>query len=341
MRHFVKTLFLTTQGSNVRLDHDAIRVERPDEAFVRIPLRQVEAVVVHGHINVTTGLLHRLARDGIDLTMLSRAGRFIGRFAGPMNGNVLLRQQQFDALNDRAATMTIAKAVVGAKLLNSRTLLLDATKDRPHQANELRTGAQTLHALADESRQAPSLDHLRGLEGNGAKTYFGRLAAVINEPSFRFTGRTRRPPTDPTNALLSYLYALLRMRCVGGLEAVGLDPQAGFLHALRPGRPALALDMMEELRSPFADRLALTLINRRQVTVTDLVERPGGSWELTERGRDTVLRAWDSFLDGDVPHRVYGTKLARKHVPHAQALLLARHLRRDLDHYLPFRTVSR
>lgn len=336
----MRTVFLTTPGTRSRLEGDALRIERPDEPFVRIPLRQIDDIVVHGRIEVSTALMHRLATEGIGLTMLSRSGRFVCRMTGPTAGNVLLRQSQFAS----AATESgqgIAREIVGAKLLNSRVVLLDAARERQEMARQLRSAAERLASYAERARSSTSLDELRGLEGNGAKTYFAEFDGCIGERDFAMSGRTRRPPLDPTNCLLSYIYALLRIRCVGALESIGLDPQIGFLHAVRPGRPALALDVMEEFRAPFADRHVLTLINRRQMRTNDFVQRPGGSWELSDEGRRKVLQSWDTFLDVEVPHRVYGHRMQRRHVPHFQALLMARHLRGDLDHYLPFRSTPR
>ena len=341
MRNFAKTVFLTTQGTTARIDKDALRIERPEQPFVRVPLAQVESIVTHGHVNLTMDLMHHAARDGIDITMLSRAGRYIARLSGPTTGNILLRQLQFRAIDDDTKTRAIAGAIVAAKMLNERTVLLDAAKDRTDQAETLRRCADTIAGLAQQTRTASTMDQLRGIEGVGAKVYFDALSKLATDPRFQFERRTRRPPRDPMNALLSFTYALLRIRCVGALEAVGLDPQAGFLHTLRPGRPSLALDLMEEFRAPFAERHVLTLVNRRQLTTEHFLQRPGGACELTDQGRAALLTSWDAWLDGETTHRVYGHRMPRRHVPHHQALLLARHLRGDLGHYLPFRTTSR
>jgi CRISP-associated protein Cas1 len=341
MQQLVKTLYLTTQGTVVRLDQDAIRVERPSERFVRVPIRKIDHVVVHGHVTISTELTGRLADDGVPISYLSRAGRFVARVQGSMSGNVLLRIAQHRAFQDPAAAAGIARQIIAAKLLNSRTVLLDAAKDRPDEADRLREVAAQLAADADSVVDISDLDHLRGIEGNGARRYLAVLGQLASPDVFRFTKRSRRPPADPMNALLSYLYALLRIRCVGAAEAVGLDPQLGFLHAVRPGRPSLALDLMEEFRSTFADRHALTLVNRRQLNYHHFVERFGGAWELTDDGRRIVLETWDALLDTEVPHRVLGIRTSRRHVVHLQAVLLARHLRGDLDAYLPFRTVGR
>ncbi len=341
MHQLVKTLYLTTQGTVARLDQDAIRIERPADRFVRVPIRKIDQVVVHGHVTVTTELTNRLAGDGVPISYLARSGRFVARVQGPTSGNVLLRIAQHAAYQNPTATADIARQIVVAKILNSRTVLLDAAKDRPEEATRMREVAAKLSNDASSATPVTDLDHLRGIEGNGARRYLAVLGELARVETFRFSGRSRRPPTDPMNALLSYLYALLRIRCVGAAEAVGLDPQIGFLHAIRPGRPSLALDLMEEFRTVFADRHALTLVNRRQLNYHHFIERFGGAWELTDEGRRIVLETWDSFLDTEVPHRVLGLRTPRRHVLHLQAVLLARHLRDDLEAYLPYRVLGR
>lgn len=341
MHQLVKTLYLTTQGTVARLDQDAIRIERPAESFVRVPIRKLDQVVVHGHVTVTTELTNRLVGDGIPIAYLARSGRFVARVQGAMSGNVLLRIAQHEAFQNSAATADIARQIIVAKILNSRTMILDVAKDRPEDAARLREIAAELSNDATSAADVTDLDQLRGIEGNGARRYLAVLGALAGPETFRFTKRSRRPPADPMNALLSYLYALLRIRCVGAAETVGLDPQIGFLHAVRPGRPSLALDLMEEFRPIFADRHALTLVNRRQLNCHHFVKRFGGAWELTDDGRRIVLETWDAFLDTEVPHRVLGLRTPRRHVLHLQAVLLARHLRGDLDAYLPYRVVGR
>jgi CRISPR-associated protein Cas1 len=254
---------------------------------------------------------------------------------------VLLRIAQHQAFATPAAAANMARQIVVAKILNSRTLLLDTAKDRPEQSEILRSVAAQLADDAASADGVTDLDHLRGIEGNAARRYLTVLGQLPRQQTFQFTKRSRRPPTDPMNALLSYLYALLRTRCVGAAETVGLDPQLGYLHAVRPGRPSLALDLMEEFRALFADRHALTLVNRRQLNHHHFLERFGGAWELTDDGRRIVLDTWDAFLETEAPHRVLGVRTPRRHLLHLQATLLARHLRGDLETYLPYRVVGR
>jgi CRISP-associated protein Cas1 len=255
--------------------------------------------------------------------------------------NVLLRIEQWCATVDGGRCLDIAKAIVTAKLLNSRVVLLDAAKDRSSVSGGLRLAADELARYAEQTRIASDLDTLRGIEGIGAKRYFAEWSGLLSAEGVTFTGRIRRPPMDPANALLSFGYALLRTRCIGAAEHVGLDPYVGFLHPVRPGRPSLALDLMEELRAPFVDRLVLTLINRRQTTAKSFTVEPTGAVRLTDDGRANFLAAFDSHLRTTVSHRVVEQEIERRKVPGLQALLLARYLRGDLTHYLPYRTTGR
>jgi len=340
MRHQHRTLYLSTAGTTARIEHAAVRIERPEQPTVRVPLRELEAIITYGHINLTTDLIHACASNGTRITYLSRAGRHIANVHGPTTGNIHLRRTQYATVPETA--LGIVQAIINAKILNSRTLLLDTAKDRrPSAAADLRTVGDQLAGLADQARKTATIDAARGYEGQAAAVYLRTLGILPKNPAFRFTKRTRRPPRDPANAVLSFLYTLTTSRCVAACETVGLDAQAGYLHTDRPGRPSLALDLLEELRAPLVERFALTIINRRQLTETALIERPGGSWELTDAGRRTLLDTWDTHLNQVVPHRALETDIPRRDLPHIQATLLARHLRGDLRHYLPYRTTAR
>lgn len=341
MDNLEKTLHVTTQGLYIRLEVDALRAERDDGTIIRIPIRQIGAVHLYGRVGVSTDVVHRLANESIPLVWFSRSGRFVSRSDGAVSGNVLLRIAQHDARRADDRVLAIARPIVAAKVLNSRVVLLDIAKDNPSRASKQRDVAAQLATMVEGLEQAHDLDTVRGIEGQSARMYLAAVGAVPRQDEFRFSLRSRRPAMDRMNALLSFLYAMVRVRCVGALEAVGLDPQVGFLHAPRPGRESLALDLMEEFRAPFADRFALTLVNRRQLAPRDFVERPGGSFEISDDGRSTLLTAWDEFMAADVAHRVMDRPVQRRFVPHVQATLLARHLRGDLDAYLPFRTYGR
>lgn len=336
-----RSLYLTTVGTFVALDHDAFEVRRPEQPAVRAPVRSVESIVCFGNITLSTAAMARCAEDGIEVSWLTRGGRFRFGLRTPTHGNVLLRMEQWRATVDSDRCLDIAKSIVAAKLLNSRVVLLDAAKDRPSRNSSLRAAADELARYAEQVRTAGDLDALRGTEGIGAKRYFAEWSTLLVPEGFTFVGRIRRPPMDPVNALLSFGYALLRTRCLAAAEHVGLDPQVGFLHPVRPGRPSLALDLMEELRAPVVDRLALTLINRQQVTTKSFDVEPTGAQRLTDKARATFLAAFDSHMRTAVSHRAIEQEIERRKIPGLQALLLARHLRGDLSHYFPYRTTGR
>lgn len=339
MHELLNTLYVTTQGAVVRLERDTVRVVIDGEPRARLPLIRLQAIVVFGRVTVTTALIHRCAEDGRSVVWLTRTGRFRARLTGRTLGNVLLRRAQHQLLDSPEGTLALARQCVAGKLQNARTLLLRAARDIPEgvEQDEVREAARSLGALLADARTAANLDRLRGLEGLGARTYFGVFGHMVRvaRPVFTPGGRTRRPPRDRANALLSFCYVLLRAECEAALEGVGLDPQVGYLHGLRPGRPALALDVMEELRPAIADRTVLRMINRRQVRAEHFDSRPGGAVTLSEEGRRVVLAAYEKRKEGLTLHRLLKERIPTGLVPHVQARLLARHLRGDLAHYVP------
>ncbi|MBF6598897.1 MAG: type I-C CRISPR-associated endonuclease Cas1 [Dehalococcoidia bacterium] len=334
------TLYVTTAGASLRLDHGTVRVEVDGVTTLRVPLLRLAGIVCFGAINVSPWLVERCADDGRSIVLLDRTGRFHARIEGTTKGNVLLRRAQHLALSDGARPTAIARQMVAGKLQNSRHVLLRAARDTTDDGDRavlVRAGAFLTDGLT-RLRDATELNVVRGIEGDAARTYFGAFGAMVREDRATFAprGRTRRPPRDPINALLSFLYALLRAECESGLEGVGLDPQVGYLHALRPGRPALALDLMEEMRPILCDRLALTLVNRRQLRAAAFRTLPGGAVYLGDEGRREVLAAWQKRKHEEVEHRVMRQKVPLGVLHHVQARLLARHLRGDLEHYPPF-----
>jgi CRISP-associated protein Cas1 len=336
-----RTLYLNTVGTHVAMDHDAFEIRRPEQAMIRVPVRGVDSIVCFGNAEITTSAMARCAIDGIHVSWLSRSGRFRLGLRGPTHGNVLLRVKQYAAASELSTCLDIARTIVAAKLLNSRVVLLDAAKDRDDRSRSLRLGADELLRLAEQSKSMRDLDSLRGTEGAGARRYFHEWASLLSHSGFEFAARQRRPPTDPVNALLSFGYSLLRIRCEAAAEHVGLDPQVGFLHPVRPGRPSLALDLMEELRAPVVDRLVLTMINRKQLANKAFEHQPTGGVRMTDDARAAFLTAFDSHMTSEVPHRVLEEPIERRKIPALQALLLARYLRGDLGHYLPYRTTGR
>ncbi|MEK6804729.1 MAG: type I-C CRISPR-associated endonuclease Cas1c [Nitrospirota bacterium] len=340
MHQLLNTLYLTTEGAYLRLDHDTLRVEVERETKLQVPIHHLGGIVCFGDVLVSPAALARCAQDGRFVVFLDRNGRFQARIEGPISGNVLLRCAQHAAMGNVDKTLTIARHIVGGKIQNSRQIVLRAARDTddPGDGETLRQTAESLANVLGRVPLAEDLDSLRGLEGEAARKYFATFDRMVREDRATFTlnGRNRRPPTDPVNALLSFLYALLMNDCVAALEGVGLDPQMGYLHALRPGRAALALDLMEELRSVFADRLALTLINRKQVAAGQFHARPGGAVHLEDTARKEVIVAYQKRKQEEITHPVLDQKMPLGLVPHVQARLLARVLRGDLEAYPPF-----
>src|SRR5581483_138759 len=285
-------------------------------------------------------LMCRCAEEGREITFLDFAGRFKCRLVGPTSGNVLLRKAQYAAQADEARSIAIARPIVAGKIKNARQTLLRAAREvrEADQVAVLQAQAAFMAVHLQSLPDMQTLDGIRGIEGQAASCYFLAFGAMITRPKseFAFVMRTRRPPRDRVNALLSFIYALLTTDCVAAVEGVGLDPQFGYLHCLRPGRPALALDLMEEFRSYLADRLVLTLINRRQIQPEHFETRPGESVLLTAEGRKLVLSAYQTRKQEEVMHPLLQTRTPIGLLPHLQARLLARHLRGDLPSYLPF-----
>jgi len=340
MHELLNVLYVLTQGAVLHLDHDAVRVEVERETRLRAPLLRRGGIVVSGQVTVTPFLIQRCAEDGRSLVWLDRNGRFKARVEGRTRGNVLLRRAQHLALSDVNRRGDIGRQIVAAKIQNSRQVILRAAREATDAQDEAEL-SEAGERLASILKRLPALDDLdiiRGAEGEAARAYFGVFGYMVRSDRSSFTpdGRTRRPPRDRTNSVLSFLYALLRAECASALEGVGLDPQVGYLHALRPGRPALALDLMGEFRPVIADRLAITLINRRQLKAEHFEETPGNAVLLTEEGRRAVIAEYQRRKEEELQHRVLKQKVPLGLVPHVQARLLARHLRGDLNHYPPF-----
>jgi CRISP-associated protein Cas1 len=335
----MNTLYVQTQGSYLRLDHETLVVEAPEQDNFQIPLHHLSGMVLFGNVMVTPFLLHKCAEDQRNVTWFSTNGRFKARLVGPTSGNILLRRSQFETLGNISQTLALAQSFVKGKIRNARHVLQRALRDDGVRDRENVSAAlQTLASHHVDCDATKDLDQLRGVEGNASAAYFSVFDALITseDETLRFVERSRRPPLNRVNAMLSFAYSLLVSECVGALEGVGLDPQAGFLHALRPGRPALALDLMEEFRSVVADRAVLTLINRGQVVPSHFDGRTGGSVMLTEAGRKVFLRHWQERKSTSVQHQGFEQSVPLGLLPHIQARILARTLRGDLKNYVPF-----
>ena len=336
----LNTLYVTLPESYVHLDNNTVRLEVEHETRLRVPLHHLGAVVCFGHVSVSLPLMHRLAEDGVALVLLDTNGRFKARLEGAVSGNVLLRQAQYRLAGDPAFALGVARNCIAGKVRNCRQVLLRGARESKvdHDAAVLTRGANDLAASLRALPTAGDLDTLRGIEGEAARQYFAALNFLVRPAArevFRMDGRTRRPPRDRVNALLSFLYSLLMNDCRSAIEAAGLDPQIGFLHAVRPGRAALALDLMEEFRC-FADRLALSLINRGQIGADDFVEREGGAVLLEGDARKAVLVAYQERKQENLSHPLLAETVPFGLLPHVQARLLARTLRGDTDQYLPY-----
>ena len=342
----LNTLYVTLKDSYLRLDNDTLRVEVERETRLRVPLHHLQAVVCFGHIGLSAPLMHRLADAGITLVLLDDNGRFKARLEGAVSGNVLLRKAQHERAADSAFALGLARACVAGKIRNTRQVLLRGAREAKvaDEAAALDRGGADLAASLRALPGATDLDMLRGLEGEAARQYFACLSKLVRADArehFTMDGRTRRPPRDRFNALLSFLYAMWMNDCRSALEAAGLDPQVGYLHALRPGRAALALDLMEEFR-PFADRLALTLINRVQLSADDFDVREGGAVSLQVDARKAVVVAYQERKQEAITHPLLKEPIALGLVPLVQARLMARAIRGEVGadggecDYMPF-----
>lgn len=338
IHELLNTLYVQTQGVYVHLDHDTLEVAADGVVRLQVPLHHLSGLVVFGNVLVSPFVIHRFSAEGRSLVWFNQHGQFQARLSGPVSGNVLLRCAQHETQKEPAKVLHLARRFVAGKIRNARAVLLRGRRDATQPAPSLAKGARDLEQALSEVERAGDLDHVRGIEGRAALTYFAAFGELIGQKSLAqgFTGRSRRPPRDPVNALLSFAYALLAQDCLAACEGVGLDPQVGYLHALRPGRPALALDLMEEFRAIWADRLVLTLLNRRQITGADFVERPGGAIHLSDHGRRVFLEAYQRRKQEEIMHPVVKTRTPIGLLPHVQARLLARYLRGDVGEYPPF-----
>lgn len=342
MRRMRNTIYVTSEDSWLRKDGANLVVEVGGVERGRAPLHMLEGIVGFGRAGASPSLLAACAEAGITVSLLDPNGRFLARIEGRRTGNVLLRRQQYRIADDAARTVPIVRGIVAAKTANQRTILRRALRDHGENLGEAKVGLEAAERrLTDAARRmlvTDTVDALRGIEGEAAAVYFEVFPALIrvDNPAFRFGGRSRRPPLDRTNALLSFLYALLGHDCRSALEAHGLDPQIGFLHADRPGRSSLALDLMEELRPVLADRLALSLVNRRQMSAEDFVVEEAGAVRLTDEARKRALVAWQERKRDELRHPFLDETMPLGLIAHAQAQMLARHLRGDLDGYPAF-----
>jgi CRISP-associated protein Cas1 len=340
MKRHQNTLYVTTQGAYLAKEGEAVAVRVAEETKLRVPLHNLGGIVCFGQVGASPFLLGHCGERGVAVAFLTENGRFLARVQGRTSGNVLLRREQYRRAESPEASAALARAILAAKIANSRTVLLRALRDRPQApgTETLRTAAASLVQSLEGLRDNLPVDTLRGLEGAAARAYFAVFDELIaqQKQDFFFRERSRRPPLDNINALLSFLYTLLRHDVEAALETVGLDPAVGFLHRDRPGRPSLALDLMEELRAYLADRLALSLINLQQIRGTGFTRLESGGVVMDDLTRKAVLVAYQTRKQEEIVHPFLGEKTTLGLLPHLQAALLARHLRGDLDGYPAF-----
>jgi CRISPR-associated protein Cas1 len=340
MKKLLNTLYVTTPEAYLALDGENVVILKEDDEILRVPLHNLEMIVTFGYAGASPALMGACADRQIFLAFMSANGRFLANVEGEVRGNVVLRRTQYRYADSESDCVGIARNMLIGKLHNSRWVLERATRDHAMRLDvaRLKTASSALAESMHRMRSVQTLDSLRGLEGDAAMQYFSVFDELILQEKdiFRFTGRSRRPPMDRINALISFAYSLLANDAASALCAVGLDPFVGFLHKDKPGRKSLALDLMEELRSVFADRFVLSLINNRQISTKDFSEKESGAILLRDEGRKSFLTAWQDRKRETIRHPFLDEKIEWGLVPHVQALLLARFLRGDLDEYPPF-----
>lgn len=341
MRKQLNTLYATTEGAWLRKDGANVVMEVDQQERARIPAHLLEGLVCFGRIGVSPQLLGFCMGAGITVTYLTPNGRFYARVEGPVSGNVLLRRAQYRCSEDAPGCASIVRNLLAGKIHNQRAVLARGWRDRGDRlpdAIAFRHALKRLKRIPQRLMAVTDVDILRGLEGEAAQAYFSVFDQLIaaDQPEMRFSGRNRRPPRDAFNALLSFLYTLLTHDCRSALETVGLDPAVGFLHRDRPGRPSLALDLAEEFRPLLGERLALSLVNRKQLSARDFRTMDNGAVLLSDDARKTVLVAYQERKREKLGHPFIGEKVPIGLLPYLQAQLLARHLRGDLDGYPPF-----
>lgn len=340
MRKLLNTLFVTTPNSYLTLKGETVVITVEDEQLGRVPLHNLEAICTFGYGGASPSLMFACAERNISLTFLTKSGRFLARVIGESNGNVLLRKTQYRLSEDEGRSATIARNFIFAKVANQKWILERATRDYPLRIDvpEFKKVSQLFSKYLKDILVTNDLEVLRGLEGQTANYYFRCFDQMIlqQKEDFYFKTRNRRPPVDNVNALLSFTYTLLAKDVSAALENVGLDAYVGYLHRDRPGRVSLALDMMEELRGVVADRFVLKIINKKILTAKDFYTKENGAVMLTDEGRKKFLAAWRERKQESLTHPYLKEKINWGLVPHAQAMLLARFLRGDLEEYPPF-----
>lgn len=339
MKKLLNTLYVLTPESYLFCRNENICIRIGEHEKLCVPALTIDSIVCFGKMTVSTPLLQYCAEHGISVTFVTETGRFMGRFYGSVSGNVLLRKRQYESLNEDTFRKQFVRSVLLAKLRNCKLVLIRAARSAKNEEvrQALTEGVAQLGQAVEKLLLCEDVDSMRGIEGAAATVYFSRLDNMLwgNPGGFRFESRSRRPPRNEVNAALSFTYMLLTSQIQSAMETVGLDPAAGYLHTLRPGRPSFALDLIEELRAPLCDRFVISLFNKGQLSASDF-EKNEEAVYLNERGRRTLLSAWQRRKQEEIIHPFLGEKVQIGMIPYAQAMLFARVLRGDLDAYPPF-----
>lgn len=336
MKKLQNSLYVTRQGAYVHKERETIAIEHERKKLMQIPVHSVASVFCFGNVLVSPALLGFCGDRGVGVAFFTEYGRFQGRLQGAQSGNVLLRRAQYSATEH--FSLEIARSIVAAKLLSTRRVLLRQKRNHG-ESDSLTRAIKNLTVSGRLTQSAESMDSLRGIEGDAAAKYFSvfnELVRVDQQNDFTFSRRSRRPPRDPVNAMLSFIYSVLGNDITAALNGVGLDPQIGFLHSDRPGRDSLAQDLLEEFRAWLADRLVLSLINRKQISARDFTHEASGAVKMTSDARKQILTAYQERKQQEVFHPFLKESVPIGILPHVQAMLLARHIRGDLDRYPPF-----
>ena len=335
MKKLLNTLYITRQESYLHKERETIVIKNGKEKLAQFPALTISNILCFGQISISPFLMGYCGEKGIGLSLYTEYGKFLARVQGKQSGNVLLRRTQYRWADDNTKSLSIARLMVAAKIANARSILMREVRN--HGDNPILSKA--IIKLASSLRRvqnASSVEETMGMEGDAASCYFGVFNELLRAKGFTFGGRVRRPPTDPVNALLSYAYTLITHECASALQGVGLDPYVGYLHKDRPGRVSLALDLLEEFRSPWADRFVLTLINRQQIKSNDFIAEASGAVRLTDTARKEFLIAWQERKQVEVIHPYLQESVPIGLLPHCQAMLLARHIRGDTEYYPPY-----
>jgi CRISP-associated protein Cas1 len=335
MKKLLNTLYITRQESYLHKERETIVIKNGKEKLAQFPALTISNILCFGQISISPFLMGYCGEKGIGLSLYTEYGKFLARVQGKQSGNVLLRRTQYRWADNNTKSLLIARLMVAAKIANGRSILMREVRnhgDNPVLSKAIIKLASSLRRV----QNASSVEETMGMEGDAANCYFGVFNELLRAKGFTFGGRVRRPPTDPVNALLSYAYTLITHECASALQGVGLDPYVGYLHKDRPGRVSLALDLLEEFRSPWADRFVLTLINRQQIKSNDFITEASGAVRLTDKARKEFLIAWQERKQVEVVHPYLQESVPIGLLPHCQAMLLARHIRGDTEYYPPY-----